>query len=167
MTPKTKHIQGKEYIFCDWRHKYVRLTPEEWVRQQFLHYLVEQLNYPSSLIAVEIALASGKRADAVVYSKQLVPLAIIEFKAESVTLTQSALDQAATYNRLLHVPYLILHNGATTIVGKITPSSILHPPSSILHPQSSIPSLQGEAGGRLSSPIEFLDTIPSYSALLS
>ncbi|MBQ0118751.1 MAG: type I restriction enzyme HsdR N-terminal domain-containing protein [Bacteroidales bacterium] len=152
MSYRTKQIRGKEYIFCDWRRKYVRLTPEEWVRQQFLHYLVEQLRYPSSLIAVEIALSTGRRADAVVYSKQLVPLVIIEFKADSVALTQDTLDQAAAYNRQLQVPYLILHNGINTIVGKIVPA--INTPSA-----ENIP-IQNHT-------IEFLDNIPSYSSLIS
>lgn len=140
MEPKIKQINGKDYIFCDWRRKYVRLTPEEWARQQFLHYLVNYLHYPSSLIAVEITLSTGRRADAVVYTKQLTPLVIIEFKAETVTLTQATLDQASSYNRQLQVPYLILHNGVTTIVGKISTK-------------------------QESQSIEFLDAIPSYETL--
>lgn len=140
MEPKIKQINGKDYIFCNWRRKYVRLTPEEWARQQFLHYLVNYLHYPSSLIAVEITLSTGRRADAVVYTKQLTPLVIIEFKAETVTLTQATLDQASSYNRQLQVPYLILHNGVTTIVGKISTK-------------------------QESQSIEFLDAIPSYETL--
>ncbi|MCQ2345455.1 MAG: type I restriction enzyme HsdR N-terminal domain-containing protein [Paludibacteraceae bacterium] len=97
----------------------MRLTPEEWVRQQFLHRLVEELHYPHGLIAVEVQLI-GKRADAVVYNKQMEPLIIIECKREDVALTQQTLDQAVIYNRQLNVPYLILHNGPTTIVTHIT-----------------------------------------------
>ena len=109
---------GKEQIFCEWRHRWVRLTPEEWVRQQLLHRLVEQLNYPASLIAVETAIRIGeaaKRCDAVVYDRQMNPLVLIECKAETVPLTQKTLDQAITYNRKLQVPYLLLHNGPQTI----------------------------------------------------
>ena len=109
---------GKEQIFCEWRHRWVRLTPEEWVRQQLLHRLVEQLNYPASLIAVETAIRIGeaaKRCDAVVYDRQMNPLVLIECKAETVALTQKTLDQAITYNRKLQVPYLLLHNGPQTI----------------------------------------------------
>ena len=110
---------NKEQIFCEWRHRWVRLTPEEWVRQQLLHRLVEQLGYPASLIAVEAAfqMPNGKnfRADAVVYDRQTEPLMLIECKAETVPLTQKTLDQALTYNRLLNVPYLLLNNGAQTI----------------------------------------------------
>jgi type I site-specific restriction endonuclease len=109
---------GKEQIFCEWRHRWVRLTPEEWVRQQLLHRLVEQLNYPASLIAVETAIRVGeaaKRCDAVIYDRQMNPLVLIECKAETVALTQKTLDQAITYNRKLQVPYLLLHNGPQTI----------------------------------------------------
>lgn len=115
---RTRINQNKEQIFCEWRHRWVRLTPEEWVRQQLLHRLVEQLNYPASLIAVETAIRVGeaaKRCDAVVYDRQMNPLVLIECKAETVALTQKTLDQAITYNRKLQVPYLLLHNGPQTI----------------------------------------------------
>ena len=121
---RTRINQNKEQIFCEWRHRWVRLTPEEWVRQQLLHRLVEQLGYPTSLIAVEVPveklstvhcqLSTKQRADAVVYDHALQPLMIIECKAETVPLTQKTLDQAITYNRKLNVPYLLLHNGIQT-----------------------------------------------------
>ncbi len=118
---------------CPFRKKYVCLTPEEWVRQQFLHRLVDDFGYPMSLIAVEVPLEIANRtslnrksyrADAVVYTKDLQPLVLIEFKAETVPLTQKTLDQAAVYNRRLHVPYLILHNGPQTIIAKIAEKEI-------------------------------------------
>ena len=131
---KTRLQNGKEQIFCDWRHHWVRLTPEEWVRQQLLHRMVEEYGYPASLIAVEQAISVGetkKRCDAVVYANTssspspspeerggvrfLSPLMLIECKAETVPLTQKTLDQAVTYNRKLHVPYLLLCNGIQTI----------------------------------------------------
>lgn len=96
----------------------MRLTPEEWVRQQFLHRLVTEYSYPASLIAVEVPLRD-KRADAIVYRSDLTPLVLIEFKAETIGLTQQVLDQAVIYNRQLHVPYLILHNGHQTIVAGV------------------------------------------------
>ena len=118
---KTRLQNGKEQIFCEWRHRWVRLTPEEWVRQQLLHHLVEQLDYPASLIAVEQAISVGetkKRCDAVVYantSSSPSPLMLIECKAETVPLTQKTLDQALTYNRKLNVPHLLLYNGIQAI----------------------------------------------------
>ena len=115
---RTRLYNNKEQIFCEWRHKWVRLTPEEWVRQQLLHHMVEQLDYPSSLIAVEAAITVGeakKRCDAVVYDHAMQPLVLVEFKAETVPLTQKTLDQAITYNRKLNVPFLLLYNGVQTI----------------------------------------------------
>ena len=115
---RTRVFNSKEQIFCEWRHRWVRLTPEEWVRQQLLHRLVEQLGFPASLIAVEQAITVGdvrKRCDAVVYDNTMQPLMLIECKAETVPLTQKTLDQAITYNRKLNVPYLLLCNGAQTI----------------------------------------------------
>ncbi len=115
---RTRVFNGKEQIFCDWRHRWVRLTPEEWVRQQLLHHLTEQLDYPASRLAVEQAIMVGeakKRCDAIVYDEALLPLMVIECKAETVPLTQKTLDQAITYNRKLNVPYLLLYNGPQTI----------------------------------------------------
>lgn len=115
---KTRLLNNKEQIFCEWRHRWVCLTPEEWVRQHLLHHMTEQLDYPASLIAVETAIMVGdakKRCDAVVYNRQMIPLMIIECKAETVPLTQKTLDQAITYNRKLNVPYLLLYNGVQTI----------------------------------------------------
>ena len=115
---RTRVFNGKEQIFCDWRHRWVRLTPEEWVRQQLLHHLTERLDYPASRLAVEQAIMVGeakKRCDAIVYDEALRPLMVIECKAETVPLTQKTLDQAITYNRKLNVPYLLLYNGPQTI----------------------------------------------------
>ena len=115
---RTRVYNGKEQIFCEWRHRWVRLTPEEWIRQQLLHRMVNEGAYPASLIAVEQAITVGdvrKRCDAVVYDSAMQPLVLIECKAETVSLTQKTLDQAITYNRKLNVPYLLLCNGAQTI----------------------------------------------------
>ena len=120
---RTRVFNGKEQVFCEWRHRWVRLTPEEWVRQQLLHRLTE-LDYPASLIAVETAITVGeakKRCDAVVYDRAMKPLMLIECKAETVALTQKTLDQALTYNRRLNVPYLVLNNGPQTFFVTIEP----------------------------------------------
>jgi len=130
---KTRLQNNKEQIFCSWRHRWVRLTPEEWVRQQLLHRLVEQLGYPASRIAVEVPFKQNQtisndskqfRADAVVYDAAMQPLVLIECKAETVPLTRRTLDQALTYNRLLAVPYLMLHNGPQTLMTRVTADSI-------------------------------------------
>ena len=112
--PDIEQRNGKDYIFCAWRRKYVRLTPEEWVRQHFLHALVEDFAYPQSLIAVEAAIEVGKmkkRCDAIVYNLDLKPLCIVEFKAPTVSLTQRVFDQVAVYNRRVGVDYFFLSNG--------------------------------------------------------
>lgn len=99
------------------------MTPEEQVRQQLLHHLVEQLDYPASLIAVEAAITVGagvtRRCDAVIYSPQLRPIMLLEFKAQHVALTAQVLDQAAVYNTTIHAPWLILANGQQTVVAHV------------------------------------------------
>jgi len=119
-----KEVGGKQYVFCAWRKKYVRFTPEESVRQQFLHALVEHYHYPEGLIAVEVQLATGRRADAVVYNQTLQARVLIEFKAENVALTQGVLDQIAVYNRQFKVPYLILCNGQQMVVAQVNEQQI-------------------------------------------
>ena len=115
-------MDNKQQILCAWRRKYVRLTPEEHVRQTILHALEDNFAYPHGLIAVEVPIEVAglkKRCDAIVYSQQMQPLMLIEFKAESVPLTQQVFDQAAIYNRHLHVPYLMLSNGIDTIIAEV------------------------------------------------
>lgn len=112
-TPNIRQQGGKDYIFCAWRRQFVRLTPEEWVRQNFLHALVDQLGYPAEQIAVEALLGGSRRSrtDAVVYNRMLQPICLIEFKAPTVSLTQKVFDQVASYNRILGVKYFIISNG--------------------------------------------------------
>ena len=120
MNIKTQN--GKQYVLCAWRRKYVRLTPEELVRQTTLQLLVDEYNYSHHLIAVEVPIEVAgvqKRCDALVYSQQMRPLMLIEFKAPSVHLTQEVFDQAAIYNRTLNVPMLMLCNGRESIVAQV------------------------------------------------
>lgn len=119
---RVKETHGRKQIFDILRRKYVTLTPEEWVRQHFIHYLVEHKNYPSSLLANEVSLQIGEkrmRADSVLYDNQLHPRMIIEYKAPNITLTQKVFDQITVYNLLLHVDYLIVSNGMTTYICKM------------------------------------------------
>ena len=125
---KTRIHNGKEQVFCEWRRRFVRLTPEEYVRQCFLTRLVEEFAYPRELIAVEVFLG-GRRADAIVYDRQMHPLIIIECKADTVALTQKTLDQATEYNRKVQVPYLILHNGLCSVIAYVTESDIRFSPT--------------------------------------
>lgn len=101
-------------IFDILRRKYVALTPEEWVRQHFIHFLIEQKGYPKTLLVNEVQLRIGEksvRADSVLYDTDLHPRMIIEYKAPSIRLTQRVFDQISVYNMLLHVDYLIVSNG--------------------------------------------------------
>ncbi len=105
---------GKPLIFDPLRRKYVTLTPEEWVRQHFVHYLTDCLGYPASLLANEVELTVGQkrlRCDSVLYGLKAEPQMIIEYKAPTIALTQKVFDQISVYNMLLHVDYLIVSNG--------------------------------------------------------
>lgn len=101
-------------IYDTLRRKYVKLTPEEWVRQHFVHMLVERKGYPGALMANEVALKVGEkqlRVDTVLYDSRLRPRMIVEYKAPHVAITQAVFDQIATYNLLLRVDYLVVSNG--------------------------------------------------------
>ena len=105
---------GKRQIFDILRRSYVALTPEEWVRQHFVHYLINEKGYPQSLMANETAIQLNNiklRCDTVVYDKQLKPRAIVEYKAQTVELKQEVFAQIARYNLVLKVDYLIVSNG--------------------------------------------------------
>ena len=109
-----KKMNGMVKILDILRHKFVALTPEEWVRQHFVHFLIEQRQYPQTLMANEVQLRVGDkqlRADTVVYDRQLQPRMIVEYKAPSISLTQKVFDQISVYNFLLHVDYLVVSNG--------------------------------------------------------
>jgi hypothetical protein len=111
---KTKTINNRIYVFDDWRNKYVPFTPEEEVRQRFLHYLVNTFSYPHGRISTEQMVEVNdmrKRADAVVYNSKGMPYIILEFKSPDVTLNQKVFDQVAVYCRELEVDYFILSNG--------------------------------------------------------
>jgi len=111
---KYKDDDGKKSIFDEIRKSYVALSPEEWVRQNFLKYLQNEKKFPPTLIAVEKALqvyTLKKRADIVVYNKLGKPILIVECKAPKVKITQDAFDQAARYNIKLQVNYLVITNG--------------------------------------------------------
>jgi type I site-specific restriction endonuclease len=105
--------KGKQ-IFDSIRSKYVALTPEEWVRQNFLQYLIQVKKMPQGLIRVEMSLelnGLAKRSDIVVHDRSGNPLLAVECKAPTVQITQSVFEQLARYNLLLNVPYLAVTNG--------------------------------------------------------
>jgi len=113
--PKIKKEPDKELIFDGLRKIWVVLTPEEWVRQNLLQYLVQVLKYPAKLIAVEKEIKIGelrKRFDIVVYDRQAMPRMIIECKEMNVPLTPAVLNQVLRYNIPLQVNYLVISNGS-------------------------------------------------------
>lgn len=106
-----------EYIFDTIRKKWIVLTPEEWVRQNFIQYLISVKNYPASLIAVEKEIRLGelkKRFDILVYDKQHQPWMMIECKASSVPLGEDVLAQLLRYHIGMAAPFLIITNGNIT-----------------------------------------------------
>jgi predicted type IV restriction endonuclease len=115
--PQIKKEQGKEFIFDSNRRQWIRLTPEEWVRQNFINYLILEKKYPSSLIAIEKEIKVGemrKRFDIVVY-KDSKPWLIVECKEMNTALNEKVVQQIITYNISLQVPYLIITNGKETL----------------------------------------------------
>ncbi|WP_299123403.1 type I restriction enzyme HsdR N-terminal domain-containing protein [uncultured Tenacibaculum sp.] len=113
-TFKTKSNENKMLIFDNLRKKYVVLTPEEWVRQHFVEYLVREKNYPVSLIAIEKQLTINnrkKRTDILIFNSNGKPNIIVECKAPSVKITQDTFDQIARYNLKLDADYLVITNG--------------------------------------------------------
>lgn len=114
--------EGRTMVFDSVRKRYVALTPEEWVRQHFVHFLIEHKHYPEGRIGNEISLRVGdmnKRCDTVIYDRNARPLAIVEYKAPSVAITQRVFDQTWRYNMPLHVPYIIISNGLQHFCCKI------------------------------------------------
>lgn len=111
---KIKQQDDKPAIFDPLRRKYVALTPEEWVRQHFVHYLIAHKGYPKGLLANEVELRIGEkhlRCDTLLYSRELKPRMIVEYKAPTIQVTQRVFDQITVYNMLLHVDYLVVSNG--------------------------------------------------------
>lgn len=119
---KLKGTKQRPMIFDILRKKYLVLTPEEWVRQHFIHFLIEHKNYPAALLANEIKLTVGDkvlRADSVLYTRELKPKMIIEYKAPHIPITQKVFDQISIYNMLLHVDYLVVSNGMQHFICKM------------------------------------------------
>lgn len=105
---------GKKVIFDVIRRRYVALTPEEWVRQHFVHFLIAYKGYPSSLLANEVMIrlnGTTKRCDTVLYRRDLSARMIIEYKAPHVEVTQQVFEQITRYNMTLKADYLIVSNG--------------------------------------------------------
>ncbi len=105
---------GKNVIFDVIRKRYVALTPEEWVRQHFVHFLIAHKGYPNALLANEVMVklnGTTKRCDTVLYRRDLSARMIVEYKAPHSEITQAVVDQITRYNMVLKVDYLIVSNG--------------------------------------------------------
>lgn len=109
-----KIIEGKYHIFDVIRKKFIVLTPEEWVRQHVVIYLQKYHSYPRGLISVESGLKYNKlakRTDILVYDHTGAPFLLVECKSFEIRLTEKTVQQAATYNKVLQAPYLMVTNG--------------------------------------------------------
>ncbi len=114
---RIKKEGSKEFIFDALRKKWLQLTPEEWVRQNFIQYLIKTKNYPGSLIAIEKEIQLGelkKRFDILVYDNNHQPWMMIECKAGEVRLDDAVLQQALRYNISVPVRYIVITNGSFT-----------------------------------------------------
>jgi len=111
---RIKSKENKLFIFDVIRKKNVVLTPEEWVRQHIVHFLITEKSYPRSLIAIEKQLdlhGLTKRTDILVFNTQGLPELIVECKAPQISITQESFDQIARYNMKLNAKYLFVTNG--------------------------------------------------------
>ena len=105
---------GGQHVFDILRRKYVALTPEEWVRQQFVHFLIRFLGYPAECIGNEVSISlngTRKRCDTVVYGCNAQPTMIVEYKSPQVSITQQVFEQVSRYNMKLRVRWLVVSNG--------------------------------------------------------
>ena len=110
ISPKTR----LEEIWDTQRKRWVRLTPEEWVRQHFVHFLISHQGFPAGCIGNEMSIKVGqleRRCDSVIFDKVGRPMVIVEYKAPSVAITQKVFDQISRYNMTLQVEWLIVSNG--------------------------------------------------------
>ena len=116
---KLKKENDREMIFDELRKTWLKLTPEEWVRQNFILYLADSMKYPSSLIAIEKKIMVGemvKRFDILIYNKQHEPWMMVECKSPDVSLNENVLAQVLRYNIAMPVIYLVITNGKQCMV---------------------------------------------------
>jgi hypothetical protein len=124
---KIQKEAGKDQIFDPLRKSWVVLTPEEWVRQNFIQYLIQVKNYPSTLIAIEKTIQLGelkKRFDIIVYKNDS-PWLLIECKEANIPITEKTLEQILQYQQVVEADYLVMTNGHTTYGAK-TETGKLH-----------------------------------------
>lgn len=119
---KIKEVEGKKYIFDSIRKNYYLLTPEEWVRQHFINFLIYNYKYPKSLIKIESGLRYNtllKRSDIIVFDREAKPFLLIECKASDQKINQAVFDQASIYNMTIKAQYIAVTNGIKTYCCKI------------------------------------------------
>ena len=119
---KVTEKAGKPSIWDPVRRKFVALTPEEWVRQHFVNYLVTEKNYPQELLANVVVVklhGTSKCCDIIAYTRFLDTLMIIEYKDKNIEISSSFFDQIVRYNMVLHVKYLTVSNGIRHFCCKI------------------------------------------------
>lgn len=110
----TREPDGTVKVFDPLRLKWLVLTPEEWVRQNFVAYLTGTLGYPAGLMGNEISIilnGTARRCDTVIFNRDGSPLMIVEYKAPHITISQQTFDQIVRYNMVLHARYLTVSNG--------------------------------------------------------
>lgn len=106
--------RGPLRVYDVLRRRFVALTPEEWVRQNFVFFLMSERGFPAQLMANEVSLVlngTARRADTMVYTRSLKPLVVVEYKAPEVSVGQKVFDQIARYNSVIQAPFLIVSNG--------------------------------------------------------
>ncbi len=116
---KIKKQKNQTYIFDEIRKKWLVLSPEEWVRQHLINYLINHKNYPVNFISIEKELILNnikKRYDVVIYNKQLIPKILIECKAPYIELNTGVIEQALRYNLVLKANYVMITNGVSDLI---------------------------------------------------
>ena len=111
---RVQTISDKPQIFDELRKKYVALTPEEWVRQHLVQFLILERGFPRGLMQIEATLkvyTASRRCDVVAFDREMQPKLIAECKAPDVPINEETFVQIATYNSVLHAPYLLVSNG--------------------------------------------------------
>jgi len=128
---RLREENNQTQVFDVIRKKHVLLTPEEWVRQHVIHYLIEEKKFPAGLIEIEKQISlfnTNKRVDILVRNKNLMPLLLIECKAMDVALTQNEINQLARYQITLQAPLCMLTNGINHLVMKLEAEKVVFLP---------------------------------------
>lgn len=122
-----KAQQGQQFIFDFVRKRYVRLTPEEWVRQHLCRYFVEVMHYPKGCLSLEKEIRVGqlkKRYDIVLYDPFLKPWMLVECKGPKVPVSSGVLDQLMRYHQVIQCPYWLLSNGSRHLCAEVSAAEV-------------------------------------------